>query len=477
MGNSKMFPKNKQELLNRRAFLLLCANGAALFILSCSSIANMRTSGSFGVGFSSDILPNFVNFLLDGSSVSKVTLAEQKQEQERLSTALKQCREILEALYSEVSPYQSSINAATKKLADTNQKLNRLALWESLSDSQKREFAKAYVLEKNPHFKALNEERWAGNVDLEIRELNEASPESLMKLKLGYERELEELSLASKPKLDSLMRKIELAPDAVAYFYKARCDALSRRANLKKMTLPVEFEKYSRELKQGGVIREQASAIGMQKRRVNALALRVARQRAWAQSAKSQNLINLFNSIFVNGFLYVSDNSYSNGAFTKWLDVDVNRKLGDVVALTQDDSAGDFACACNTAAILQAQATMAVVRELYGEFLHSPGMSIEHLADPSSGVELNARRKILELESDLRSSAPALAGRAYADYVEWCEYQALVKLSAECNRIARAALLANIKNQERAEFIYQQRVRNLLGSTLKASGALFYNIN
>ena len=39
------------------------------------------------------------------------------------------------------------------------------------------------------------------------------------------------------------------------------------------------------------------------------------------------------------------------------------------------------------------------------------------------------------------------------------------------------ALIANIRNQERAEFIYQQRVRNLLGSTLKASGALFYNIN
>lgn len=54
------------------------------------------------------------------------------------------------------------------------------------------------------------------------------------------------------------------------------------------MTLPVEFEHYSRELKASGVIREQAVAIGMQKRRVNALALRVAREQAWAESAKSQ---------------------------------------------------------------------------------------------------------------------------------------------------------------------------------------------
>ena len=437
----------------------------------------MRSSGRFGAGFSSDILPNFVNFLLDGSSVSKVTLAEQKLEEERFSTALKQCREILETLYSEVSPYQSSIDRVRKNLDETNKKLNRLALWETLSEQQKREFAKAYVLEKNPHFKVLNEERWSRNVDFEISELNKASPDSLRRLKLGYERELEELTQASKSKLDSLMRKIELAPDAVAYFYKAKCDALSRRANLKKMTLPVEFEHYSREFKASGVIREQAVAIGMQKRRVNALALRVAREQAWAESAKSQNLINLFNSIFVNGFLYVGDNSYSNGSFTKWIDIDVNRKLGDVVALTQDDSAGNFASTCNTAAILQAQATMAVVRELYGDFLHSSGMSIEHLSDPSSGVEANARRKILELESDLRSTTPALAGRAYSDYVGWREYQALINLSAECNKIVRSALIANIRNQERAEFIYEQRIRNLLGSTLKVSGALFYNIN
>ena len=48
----------------------------------------MRSSGRFGAGFSSDILPNFVNFLLDGSSVSKVTLAEQKLEEERFYKAL-----------------------------------------------------------------------------------------------------------------------------------------------------------------------------------------------------------------------------------------------------------------------------------------------------------------------------------------------------------------------------------------------------
>ena len=120
---------------------------------------------------------------------------------------------------------------------------------------------------------------------------------------------------------------------------------------------------------------------------------------------------------------------------------------------------------------------MAVVRELYGDFLHSSGMSIEHLSDPSSGVEANARRKILELESDLRLTTPALAGRAYSDYVGWREYQALINLSAECNKIVRSALIANIRNQERAEFIYEQRIRNLLGSTLKVSGALFYNIN
>lgn len=93
----------------------------------------MRSSGRFGAGFSSDILPNFVNFLLDGSSVSKVTLAEQKLEEERFSTALKQCREILETLYSEVSPYQSSIDRVRKNLDETNKKLNRLALWETLS--------------------------------------------------------------------------------------------------------------------------------------------------------------------------------------------------------------------------------------------------------------------------------------------------------------------------------------------------------
>lgn len=475
--NSPMLARKRHGLLNGRAFVSVCACIAISFLFSCSSMGNMRSSGRFGVGITSDILPNFVNFLLDGSSVSKVTLAEQKQEEERFSTALKQCRDILETLYSEVSPYQSSIDRIRKNLDNTNKKLNRLALWETLSTQQKREFATAYVLEKNPHFKVLNEERWSRNVDLEINELNKASPESLRKLKLGYEKELEELTRASKLKLDSLMRKIELAPDAVAYFYKARCDALSRRANLKKMKLPVEFEHYSRELKAGGVIREQAVAIGMQKRRLNALVLRAAREHAWAQSAKSQNLVNLFNSIFVNGFLYVGDNSYSNGSFAKWLDIDVNRKLGDVVALTQDDSAGNFASTCNTAAILQAQATMAVVRELYGDFLHPVGMSLEHLADPGNGVEVNVRRKILELESDLRSSAPALSGRAYADYVEWCEYQALIKLSAECNRIVRAALIANIRNQERAEFIYEQRIRNLLGSTLKVSGALFYNIN
>ena len=228
------------------------------------------------------------------------------------------------------------------------------------------------------------------------------------------------------------------------------------------------------ELKTCGIIREQSHAVALKKRRVTQLALNLARQRDYAEWTKSQSVINLFNSIFLNGYAYYSDYSGAKGSSAKYVRIDVNRHLGSVVDVLSGPSGNDFATLINTTAILEAQTVKKVLAELFEMHSISGDMrTLEFIASPSMNAIYDAKRKLMESENELKNQHGIV--QIYIQYKPRALYLELLTVSLECDKIVKQALINNITNEELANDLYNSKIKEILGNTVKASGGYYYN--
>lgn len=449
-----------------------------LYFLCCVSHSYANSYGKIGVGISSDILPNFVNLIFGANGVSKATEAEMKQAEEELALSLQHARTFIADRYSKYGPFNASIEASKKELSKAEDDIEMASYWETMSDDEKYEYAKKRLIETNPKLKYTDEREYRGIIYIEIKKLNvDFSENTLNANKLAVKRvtgELEKLKKSTNNSLDEIMRLIELSPETVHYFYSKYCSIIMRQRELKRPTLPVEIEDYMRELETYGVIRDQSCAVAIKKKKVNELALSLARQRNYQKWAESQSVVNLFNSIFLNGYAYYSDYNGAKGSTTKYAQINVNRHLGSIVDVLFDSGGNDFATLVNITTVLQAQTVKKVIAELFKMHSISGEMrNLDFIASPSSNVLYDAKRKLLESENELKNKYGIT--RIYAQYKPRALYLELIMLSLECDKIVKQSLINNIRNEEMADKLYNSKVKEILGNTVKANGAYYYN--
>lgn len=262
------------------------------------------------------------------------------------------------------------------------------------------------------------------------------------------------------------MRQIEIAPDAVGYFYSARNKALLAIQRYNHGNFAIFEADTNRYL----IIQEQSFYVELKKKKLLSIDYGIASKKQLFSDIKRQNIFNFFNSIYLNGFAYTTSGYKTNG-LTTWASADIYRRIGDIVEITQGASPSSLENFICTAAILKAEATKAVIRELYDTFSHHGMMSKEHIATPSENAIKNAQRVIRDLEYNIRNKYDSYTSR----YVDWCSYLALLNLSFECDKIVKNALIANLESKEKANAIYENKVRDLLGNTVRINGAMFYN--
>lgn len=444
-------------------------------IFSISSYANFN--GRIGASVSSNILPNFVNLVFGVNGVSKTTEAELKQAEEELSLSLQHARAFIADRYSKDSPYKATISRLKEELAKAKKDIEMASRWETMSDDEKYEYAKEEVLKMHPQFKYMNESKYSYNIYIHIKKLNadfSAKKTDVNKLTIArVTKELSDLDVSTNRSLDEIMRLIELSPETVSYFYGKYVSFIFRQDNLRKPALSIEFQNNMDAIDTYGIIRDQAHAVALKKSRVNELAFRLAKQKDYSKWARSQNVINLFNSIFLNGYAYYTDYSKSRRT-SKYAQINVNRHLGDIVDILSGPSRNDFATLINTTTILQAQTIKKVVSELFKMHSLSGDMrSLDFIAAPSINTIYDARRKMLESEKELSNKYGLV--RIYGEYKPRALYLELLTISLECDKIVKQVLLNNIKNSEIAENLYNSKIKTILGNTVTASGAYYYN--
>lgn len=450
--------------------------GIFVFQLFYINVVAENSYGKFGFGVSSNILPNFVNLIFASDGISKATEAEMKQAEEELALSLRHARDFIRNRYSKDHPYKASIKREYERVNKLKRDIDMASLWKDMSDDEKYEYAKKEILKRNESFKYMKESEYDGNIYIEIKKLNsDYSERTTAANKYAVKRltkELEELAGYSARQLDAVMRLIELSPETVSYFYGKYIETLTRRYYLRKPALSLETEEYMNALDTCGVIKDQSFAVSLKKKRVNSIALRLAKERDFSEWADSQNVVNLFNSIFLNGYAYYND--YGGAKETKYASVSLKRHLGDVVGILYGPSKNSYAALVNTTAVLQAQAVKKVVSELFKMHGISGDMRrLEYLANPSENAIYAARRSKLESESELKNRYGN--AKIYSEYKPWCLYLELLTISLECDKILKAALINNIKNEETADALYNSKIKELLGNTVTASGAYYYN--
>ncbi len=447
-----------------------------IIVFSTFSYANFN--GRIGASVSSNILPNFVNLVFGVNSVSKATEAELKQAEEELALSLQHARTFIADRFSKDLPYKYSILRYQKELTKAKDDIKMASRWETMSDDEKYEYAKNQILKRNPDFKKLNERDYGGNIHIEIKKLNaDFSKRTTNVNKMVIERnekEITELVDSGNKSLDKIVRLIELSPETVSYFYRKYTNIIMRQNSLRRPTLSTEVQDYLDELKTYSIIQEQAHAVALKKKKVNELAFRLAKQKDYSKWVESQNMINLFNSIFLNGYAYYTDYNGQKGKASKYAQINVNRHLGDIVDVLSGPSRNDFATLVNTTTILQAQTIKKVLADLFNIHSLSGDMrSLDFIATPSTNTIYDARRKVIESEQELSNRYGIV--QIYGQYKPRALYLELLTISLECDKIVKQALLNNIGNAESAENLYNSKIKAILGNTVTASGTYYYN--
>lgn len=434
--------------------------------------------GKIGVGVTRDLLPNFVNLIFNDAGVSKASEIELKQAQERLALGLQHARNFISDRYANHSPYQSSINKLNKDIEAATEKIKDADIWSLLDEKGKYEFAKKTVLKRNPHFAHLDQEKWAGNVDIELQKLEfDFSPKVVESNKRHLEYLKKELDgLKHGDKLDSIMKMIELSPDTVGYFYSKRIEFLSRRRELHKTNLSSDTDRYINNIETYGTIREQAAAVALQKNDVNRFSLSIALQKDFAEWSKSQSVLNLFNSVYLDGYFNYGEYNGAKSKSTAYVRADIHRHFGDIIDIFNGAGGSQKGVLMNSLAVLQAQSIKRVIRELFEfEGISGDGRSLEYLANPSEQSIAFARRKKSNYESILKSKISGQMEIAGNEYEKWAAYLELLVLSLQCDNIVREAIVNNIRNRENAEKLYNSKIKDILGNTVRLSGAYYYN--
>ena len=497
-----------------------------------STFSHANSGGYIGGGVSPDILSNMVNLIFNDAKVSGVSVAELKDSQAALIRGYEHSRQFIDEICGKNNRFDASVQVYKKKSDEINEKLffrkmsdaqiwefakeqaedNVLSelwkkfkknpkKWELLTQAERNMRIKAIVFDLRPREMTENElrelavafveeecgEKWdsftptqierAERILIIIKSRNNVAlhssslytTEQLEKDLRSSNAEISRLQIAGGNKTEIIMNMLAVSPDAVSYIYRKEIDRIGHLFQFAKMTTNRDdlLQKY----KLYGVISEQAYALALQKAKVSRGFLQIAKEESNANFAKSQAMLNVFNSIYIRGFAYNNRAISQDKGVSYNSDVYVFQRLGEVVDLTQGVSKNNMGALINSVAILEAQATKMVLGELYREFeLGGEGMSLEHLGNPSEQAKLNARRKKMQAEGNLNSD-----GRDMISWLRWSMYLDLLELSMACDKIVQQAMYNNIKNKEIAEEVFNQKIRNVLGNAVNAQGSIYYN--
>lgn len=434
--------------------------------------------GRIGVRILPDLLPNFVNLIFNDAGVSKASEVELKQAQERLEIGLGHARDFIADTYTKYSPYQSSIDRINDEIRTITDKIKNADIWGLLDEKGKYEFAKKTVLERNPHFAYYDEEKWRGNVGVEMKKLEfDFSPNIQESNRRHLQYLKKQLSdLGYKTKLDSIMMMLELSPDTVSYFYSQKAEILRKKHYWFKGKSSLNHDIYINDLERCGTIGEQAAIVARQKNDVNRFSLNIALQNDIAEWSNSQRILNLFNSVYLSGYFNYGSYSGQKSESSVYLRTDIQRHFGDIVDIFNGTGENKKGVLINTLAVLQAQSIKRVISELFKfEGISGNGRSLEYIANPSEQSIAFARRKKVEYENILKVERSDRITVAYNEYEYWALYQGLLELSLQCDNIVRKSIIENIRDEENAERLFNSKIKDILGNTVRISGAYFYN--
>lgn len=466
----KLTPKNF-------VFLLLLAAIFPLFILSCKSVlAGSNTGGRIGGGVSSDILPNFADLIFKDVGVSKATQEELKMAREDFVRGYQHTEYFVSQAFRRNDPNIAKIAKLKERLAEEEKFISV----GDMNETQKLELARQMAEKrlKPEKWKFLSKEEREKVITFERQKVDIIySPRSieLAKKSADFIRgDIEELQVEDqRPK--RIMKVMAVSPEVVAYVYKKLADRrgfLLQYPDLKKNDTLDEFKFYN-------TLAEQARALASQKERVTRQSLQIAKEEASAELAKSQSVINLFNSIFIGGHIYNYNNKpspFGEQGISHYTDAWVSQRLGEVVDLIYGVSKNKMCALMNTTAILEAQAAKMAIGMISGEFLLGGREMRDHLENPSQQAILNAERKVSDAKvAMLHGSSPGARGAGFAEWRRWSVYLDLLRISMDCDKIVRQVLLNNIRSEESAQQIYNEKVKNLLGGMVRVQSEAYFN--
>ena len=269
---------------------------------------------------------------------------------------------------------------------------------------------------------------------------------------------------SEKPK--RIVRLIALAPDVVARVYQRMAEREMRILNyVAGRGTAYETDEAIKKRKLYDIVAEQARAVAGQKAEVTRLSLAVAKQKSIADMVRSQFVLNIFNSIYIDGYSYTYGGAMGGSGASHNVNVEIYQRLGNIADLIKGAKTNKVGDLINLTAILQAQAGKAAIAELFGELgIIAIGTSRDNLLNASEQLQAEARRKVIEAEH----------GPDAFNLRNWGTYQDLLDISMACDSLAEQALLNTMANKEAAKRLFNQKVRQLLGTLVNISAAIIW---
>lgn len=452
----------------------------ALGVLSFGAAkSEAATTGGYIGGDLHGLVSNSVNlisyWLDDGNGVSAVTQQQLANAQKEMVRGYQDALKYIELEGKDFSLYQHTI-------AKNNKELNELADKQAFipqTEEDYRALAKAKVLERNPSFALLPEEKWSGNVDIEVKKLKvdyskrTLNADRLTQKRLGAENQMLKQTGDIVPLIQNSLVN---APKVVAsYFNQKSKIAMGNYRDLVTTKLYNVAEKNAKAASFYATVAEQAAAVGVQKDTYLSYKLSVDAQKAAYSQMGDQLVDNLLSSFTLRGLLYANDYTHGDNGLNYWGTARTNTPLGSISAAIKGVSPNAAVQMCVAVSSAQAYANMSAIAELYKmEGFNEKGMSLQDVLNPTKQTMAYIERKIVENSNGYQSQTDQRSTyKAQLD--KWVSYRVLAKIGEAAQKDLQNGVLASIGNNEKASKASTQLWKNLANNLLQVDGGAYYN--
>lgn len=444
-----------------------------------ASESEAATTGGYIGGDLHGLVSNSVNLIsywMDGSDgTSAVTQQQLADAQKEMVRGYQDAMKYITLEGKDFARYQNTID-------QNNKQLNKLADKHAFipqTEDDYRALAKAKVLERNPSFGLLSEDKWAGNVDIEVRKLKADYSKRTLQVDQMVSNRLTAENKDLKQTGDiaqQINTSLVNAPKVVAsYFAQKSKIAMGNYRDLVMARLYNVAEKDAKAASFYATVAEQASAVGMQKDAYLNYKLAVDAQKAAYSQMGDQLVDNLLSSVTLRGLLYANDYTNGNNGLNYWGTARTNTPLGSISAAIRGVSPNTAVQMCVAVSSAQAYANMAAIQQLYKmEGFAETGMSLQDVLNPTKQTMAYIDRKIAENANGYKSQTDQRSTyKAQLD--KWVSYRVLAQIGQAAQQDLKAGVLASIGNNERADKASTQLWKNLANNLLQLDGGAYYN--